>query len=101
MVRDACGYKRIRFHGLFHDDMFLLHRLPSGDYVFNWQYVDAVFDRLIALRVEPFIELGFSPGAIARERGTVFWWQANGAPPVDMIPGAACADCETPFAALR
>lgn len=82
--RDNCGYKRVRFHGLFHDDMFLLHRTPDGAYVFNWQYVDAVFDRLLALRVEPFIELGFAPGAIARERGTVFWWKGNGSPPTDI-----------------
>ena len=30
LAQQSCGYKRIRFHGLFHDDMFLLHRMPDG-----------------------------------------------------------------------
>lgn len=83
LAQKECGYRRIRFHGLLHDDMFLLHRMKDGAFHFNWQYIDAVFDHLVDLGVEPFIELGFCPGAIARERETVFWWKGHGAPPID------------------
>lgn len=79
----ACGFRYVRFHGLFHDDMFVYREEPDGTPVYNFQYVDDLFDRLLAAGIKPFVEFGFSPGTLARERGTVFWWKANGSPPTD------------------
>ncbi|MFJ6708725.1 MULTISPECIES: beta-xylosidase [unclassified Streptomyces] len=79
----ACGFRYVRFHGLLHDDMFV-YREQDGRPVHNFQYVDELFDRLLDLGVRPFVELGFSPGDLATERDTVFWWRANGSPPVDL-----------------
>lgn len=81
-ARRDCGFASVRFHGLFHDDMFVA-RLVDGRLHCGWRYIDEVFDRLLALGVRPFVELGFCPADLARERGTVFWWKGNGAPPVD------------------
>jgi xylan 1,4-beta-xylosidase len=78
----ACGFKYLRFHGLFHDDMFV-YREVDGQPVYNFQYVDELFDRLLEMGVRPFVEFGFCPGDLATERGTVFWWKANGSPPKD------------------
>ncbi len=78
----ACGFRYIRFHGLFHDDMFV-YRIVSGKVVYNFQYVDDLFDALLEMGIRPFVELGFCPSSLARDRGTVFWWKANGAPPTD------------------
>lgn len=80
-VRD-CGFKYVRFHGLFHDDMFV-YRVINGREVWNFQYVDELFDRLLALGIRPFVELGFCPGDLASEKGTVFWWKGHGSPPAD------------------
>ncbi|WP_405970724.1 beta-xylosidase [Streptomyces sp. NBC_00988] len=88
---DACGFQYVRFHGLFHDDMFV-YREEDGRPVHNFQYVDDLFDRLLDLGIRPFVELGFSPGDLASERGTVFWWQANGAPPRDLGKWAALVE---------
>ncbi len=79
-VHAECGFASVRFHGLFHDDMFV-HR-TDGPPTFG--YVDAVVDRMLELGVRPFVELGFAPGALAREKATVFWWGAHGSPPVDL-----------------
>jgi xylan 1,4-beta-xylosidase len=81
VVRD-CGFKFLRFHGLFHDDMFV-YREENGQPVYNFQYVDELFDRLLEIGVRPFVEFGFCPGDLARERGTVFWWRGHGSPPKD------------------
>jgi len=77
-----CGFKYVRFHGLFHDDMFV-YREERGQPVFNFQYVDTLFDALLDIGIKPLVEFGFCPGDLAIEKGTVFWWKANGAPPND------------------
>lgn len=81
MVRE-CGFRYLRFHGLFHDDMFV-YREENGRAVFNFQYVDDLFDRMLAIGIRPFVELGFCPGDLASVRETVFWWKGHGSPPKD------------------
>lgn len=81
-VVDYCGFRYVRFHGLFHDDMFV-YREVDGVGVFNFQYIDELFDRLLEIGIRPFVEFGFCPGDLATETGTVFWWKGNGSPPKD------------------
>jgi xylan 1,4-beta-xylosidase len=83
LVHDQCGFQYCRFHGLFHDDMFVYRLGGDGRPVYNFQYVDDLFDRMLAIGVRPFVELGFSPGDLATARDTTFWWHANGSPPND------------------
>lgn len=82
LAHRACGFKYVRMHGLFHDDMFVMH-LADGKPVYNWQYVDDLFDRLLAMGVKPFVELGFMPKDLASTSNTTFWWKANTSPPKD------------------
>ncbi len=77
-----CGFKYIRFHGLYHDDMFV-YREENGRAIFNFQYVDKLFDALLDIGIKPFVEFGFCPGDLATVKGTVFWWNGNGSPPKD------------------
>ena len=51
--------------------------------------LDDLFDRLLDAGVRPFVELGFSPGDLAREKGTIFWWGAHGSPPTDLVAWAS------------
>jgi xylan 1,4-beta-xylosidase len=83
------GFEYIRFHGLFHDDMFVYREDAQGNPIYNFQYVDDVFDRMLAKNVQPFVELSFSPSELATAKNTTFWWQANGAPPSDYNKWAA------------
>lgn len=92
-VVEACGFQSIRFHGIFHDDMFVYRSEygsgfgPSSQLtepVYTFSYVDKVFDYLIDHDVKPFVELGFMPSALATQQETVFWWGANCSPPKDM-----------------
>ena len=79
-VHKACGFKYVRFHGIFHDDMFVYTLNEDGTVNYNWQYIDDVFDRLLAMGVKPFVEFSFFPKAMSPE-ATVFWWGAHGKPP--------------------
>jgi len=82
-VQKHCGFGYLRFHGLFHDDMFVYHE-DNGRPVYNWQYIDDLFDRMLDIGVRPFVELGFMPYSLASdETAKQFWWKANVSPPKD------------------
>jgi xylan 1,4-beta-xylosidase len=77
------GFQYVRFHGLFHDDMFVYREDAKGEPIYNFQYVDDLFDRMLAKHVRSFVELSFVPSELAIVKNTTFWWQANGSPPSD------------------
>jgi len=78
LTKKYCGFEYVRFHGLFHDDMFVFFKKKDGSIVYNWQYIDELFDRILNIGVKPFVELAFFPKEIAKENGkTQFWWKAN------------------------
>lgn len=97
LVHDRCGFRYCRFHGLFHDDMFV-YREVNGQPAYNWQYIDDLFDRLLDIGVRPFVALNFMPAALASTSNTTFWWKAHTSPPKDYtlwggLVGAFTAHC--------
>ncbi|MBO3751240.1 beta-xylosidase [Streptosporangiaceae bacterium NEAU-GS5] len=89
----ALGVQYIRFHGVFHDDMFVYRAGYGGGFgpdtplaspVYTFSYVDKVFDFIVGLGVRPFVELGFMPRELATVTETVFWWGAHCSSPKDM-----------------
>ncbi len=84
LVQNEIGFRYLRFHGLLHDDMGVYTENSNGDPSYNFQYVDALYDALLAQHIRPFVELGFMPAKLASGDKTVFWWKGNVTPPRDM-----------------
>jgi xylan 1,4-beta-xylosidase len=82
-VQRECGFRYLRFHGLLSDDMGVYQVDKNGHEIYNWQYIDALFDALLGMGVRPFVELGFMPSALASGSQTIFWWKGNVTPPKD------------------
>ncbi|NLU37874.1 MAG: glycoside hydrolase [Bacteroidales bacterium] len=82
-VKKECGFRYIRFHGLFTDDMGIYREDRNGKPEYNYMYVDALFDYLLSIDIKPFVELGFMPNALASGKETIFWWRGNVTPPKD------------------
>lgn len=82
LAASAAGFRYVRFHGLFHDDMFV-YQEQNGKPIYNFQYIDDVYDRMLDAGVRPFVELSFSPADMATVNATTMWWKANGSPPKD------------------
>ena len=78
--RDA-GFKYIRMHGLLTDDMGVYRVDAQGKEHYNFQYIDALYDYLLSIKVKPFVELGFMPSQMASGDKTIFWWRGNVTPP--------------------
>ena len=83
MVKKECDFKYIRMHGLLTDDMGVYQEDSKGNPKYNYQYIDALYDFLISIKMKPFVELGFMPSALASGNQTVFWWKGNVTPPKD------------------
>jgi xylan 1,4-beta-xylosidase len=80
-VKNALGFKSVRFHGLFNDEMGVW---PAGARQPNFLYVDMVFDAMLERGVKPFVELSFMPAALASGARTIFFYRGNTTPPKDM-----------------
>jgi len=83
LTQSECGFRYIRFHGLLTDDMGVYQEDRNGNPVYNFQYIDELFDFLLSIKMKPFVELGFMPNALASSNKTVFWWKGNVTPPKD------------------
>lgn len=82
-IQREIGFGYLRMHGLLHDDMGVYGETPDGRPIYNFQYVDALYDALLARHIRPFVELSFMPAALASGPQTVFWWHGNATPPRD------------------
>lgn len=78
-----CGFKYIRFHGLLQDEMGVYSEDKQGKPVYNFQYIDALYDAILNTGMKPFVEFGFMPQALASGDKTIFWWKGNITPPKD------------------
>lgn len=79
---DMIGFKYLRMHGLFEDELGVYSE-RNGQPYYNWQYIDDVYDYLLSIGVKPFVEFGFMPKALSSRDDTVFWWKGNVTPPND------------------
>ncbi len=76
-VHRECGFRYVRMHGLLSDDMGVYSEDKDGHPVYNWQYIDMVYDYLLRIGMKPFVELSFMPDALASGKQTIFWWHGN------------------------
>ena len=73
---DELGFRYVRFHAIFHDVLGTV-RLESGKTVYDWTKIDQLYDGLLARRIRPFVELGFTPEAMKTSENKIFYWQGN------------------------
>lgn len=73
---DELGFRYIRFHAIFHDVLGTV-RVEDGKTVYNWSKIDQLYDDLLARHIKPFVELGFSPKALATSQNSIFNWNGN------------------------
>jgi xylan 1,4-beta-xylosidase len=83
-MRRSTAISYVRFHAIFHDELGVYAEGPDGTPVYNFSYVDQVYDGLLAAGVRPFVELSFMPRALARSQlRHVFWYHPIVSPPKD------------------
>lgn len=73
---DELGFRYIRFHAIFHDVLGTV-RVENGKTIYNWSRIDQLYDDLLARRIRPFVELGFTPKVMATSENKIFYWNGN------------------------
>ena len=100
LVQDEIGFRHIRGHGLFSDDMAIYQEYEDASGAkraeYNFTYLDLVMDNYRELGLRPFLELGFMPDKMASGDQTIFYWKGNTTP-----PGSYDAWCDMVSATLR
>ena len=70
------GFRYVRFHAIFHDVLGTV-RVENGKTVYDWSKIDQLYDDLLARHIRPFVELGFTPKALATSENSIFYWHGN------------------------
>lgn len=82
-VKDATGFEYLRFHAIFRDEVGVFDAL-DGKPLYNFSYVDQIYDGLLQAGVRPFVELSFMPRKLAaKESYQAFWYRPIVSPPKD------------------
>jgi xylan 1,4-beta-xylosidase len=83
-VKAATDFKYVRFHAIFHDEVGVYDEDAAGKPIYNFSYVDQIYDGLLKAGVRPFVELSFMPRKLAAENDIQsFWYKPNVSPPKD------------------
>lgn len=83
LVKSVTDFRYVRFHAIFHDEIGIYDLDARGRPVYNFSYVDQIYDGLLARGVRPFVELSFMPQKLARDPKRIFgfWYRPNISPP--------------------
>jgi xylan 1,4-beta-xylosidase len=83
-VKQITGLSYVRFHGIFNDEVGIYSEDAQGHAVYNFSYVDQIYDGLLKLGIRPFVEISFMPNQLAASNLLhVFWYRPNVSPPKD------------------
>ncbi len=83
-VKKITGFQYVRFHAIFHDENGVYSEDEKGNPIYNWSYVDQIYDGLLSAGVRPFVEISFMPKALAsRLDYHAFWYKQIVSPPRD------------------
>jgi len=85
-VKQVADFRYVRFHAIFHDEVGVYNEDEHGNPVYNFAYVDQIYDGLLKNGVRPFVEISFMPRKLAFNPDALhpFWYKQNVSPPKSM-----------------
>ncbi len=82
MVQGITKFRYVRFHGILDDENGVYSQNAQGQPVYNWSYVDQIYDTLLANGIRPFVEISFMPKLLAAHLDyQSFWYHPIVSPP--------------------
>lgn len=83
-VKNVTDFQYVRFHAILDDENGVYSEDAHGNPVYNWSYVDHIYDGLLANGVRPYVEISFMPRALAAHLDyQSFWYHPIVSPPAD------------------
>ncbi len=95
-VKQHTGFTYVRFHAILDDENGVYDEDAQGNPVYNFSYVDQIYDGLLANQVKPFVELSFMPRKLAANLTPhPFWYKPLPSPPKDPAKWSALVQAFT------
>jgi xylan 1,4-beta-xylosidase len=85
-VKQVTGFQYVRAHAILHDELGVYTEDEHGNPVYNFTYVDQIYDGLLKDGVKPVVEISFMPKKLAFNPDALhpFWYKQNVSPPKSM-----------------
>lgn len=82
-VKQITNFRYVRFHAILHDEVGVYNEDEHGNPVYNFAYVDQIYDGLLKNGVRPVVEISFMPKKLAFNPDALhpFWYKQNVSPP--------------------
>ncbi|MHB1023554.1 MAG: GH39 family glycosyl hydrolase [Acidobacteriaceae bacterium] len=82
-VKKVTDFRYVRFHGILDDEVGVYNEDEHGNPVYNFAYVDEIYDGLLKNGVRPVVEISFMPKKLAFNPDALhaFWYKQNVSPP--------------------
>jgi xylan 1,4-beta-xylosidase len=82
-VKQITDFQYVRFHAILHDEVGVYNEDEHGNPVYNFSYVDQIYDGLLKQGVRPVVEISFMPKKLAFNPDALhpFWYKQNVSPP--------------------
>lgn len=72
-LQQDVGFRYLRFHGIFSDDMLVCRPNKDGSLQFSFTLIDKVLDFILSVGLKPLIQFSFMPAALATDpQKTIF-----------------------------
>jgi len=95
-IEKVTDIRYVRFHAILDDENGVYDQDPQGRSVYNFSYVDQIYDGLLANGVKPFVELSFMPRKLAANLTPhPFWYRPLPSPPNDPVKWSALIEALT------
>jgi xylan 1,4-beta-xylosidase len=83
-VQKVTEFHYVRFHAILHDEVGVYDEDEQGRPLYNFSYIDQIYDGLLVNGVRPFVEISFMPKKLAaRQDLHAFWYKPVVSPPKD------------------
>ena len=83
-VKKVTDFRYVRFHNILHDEGGVYDEDDKGEPIYNFSYIDQIYDGLLENGVRPFVEISFMPKKLAlRQDVHAFWYKQIVSPPKD------------------
>ena len=83
-VKKVTDFRYVRFHAILHDEVGVYDEDEQGRPIYNFSYIDQIYDGLLSNGVRPCVELSFMPKKLAaRQDVHPFWYKPIVSPPKD------------------
>lgn len=84
-LKRATGVQYVRFHDILDDSVGVYDEDAQGTPIYNFSYVDQIYDGLLEIGVRPFVELSFTPRKLSVQPPVLhpFWYKPIVSAPKD------------------